>query len=562
MNNESKNKMIFEKNKESKSEKVKTKDTKKLFFSGVIVLTIANIIVKIIGAFLKVPLQSILTDTGMGYYSTAYDIYVWFYMISTAGLPVAVSIMISDSRAKGNFKDAKKIFKVVFTIFFVIGLLGMFLMLAFSGGFAKLYSLSDAKYSIMAIAPTLFFICLSSAFRGYFQGHQEMRPTAISEVIEAVGKLSLGILFALWATKQGYAYHIVAAFTLIGLSVGSALGMLYLLIKKLLFRESAYNDSLGVVPNNDFITPTGKIIKTLLSIGIPITISSSVMSFTNVLDGMILSSRLQSLGYLEEQVSNMFGNYKTLAVTYFNLPPALIYPITASIVPLLSSAISGKKEKLVNDTMNSSLRICSIISLPCAFGMSVLSFPLLSLLFPTASSAKAAPLLSVLAPAIFFLAMLSVTNSFLQSHKFQIYPIISMFAGACVKLASSYLLIGTRGIEMYGAPIGTFLCYLTTMLLNFFFVAKKIGYIPNIRKIFLKPFISALLCAAAAYLSYKLFDMFLPVSSSIITIISVGIAAVVYIFSIFAFKALTKEDILLLPKGAKIANILEKKKLI
>lgn len=544
---------------------VGAKDTKKLFFSGVIVLTLANILVKVIGAFLKVPLQSILDDEGMGYYSAAYDIYVWFYMISTAGLPVAVSIMISDSRAKGNFRDAKKIFKVVFSIFFFIGLVGMAIMFLLSGSFASLYKLSDSRYSIMAIAPTLFFICLSSAYRGYFQGHQEMRPTAVSEVIEAVGKLALGITFALWAKSKGFEPYVIAAFTLIGLSIGSALGMTYLFIRKRLFNESAYNASLNVVADDGYVTPTKKIIKTLFLIGIPITISSSVMSFTNVIDGMILSSRLQSLGYTTEEVSTMFGNYKTLAVTYFNLPPSLIYPITASIVPLLSAYVAGKKDTLAKNTMNSSLRICSIISLPCALGMSVLSTPLLSLLFPKGSSETAGPLLSVLAPSIFFLSMLSVTNSFLQSHKFQVYPIISMLSGACVKLISSYFLIGTRGIEMFGAPIGTFLCYLTTMLLNFFFVAKKIGYVPNIGKIFLKPFVSAVLSAASAWGSYKLFTSVIPNAdgfAKIITLMAVAVAVVVYLVAIFALKAITKEDITLLPKGEKIAKVLEKRNLI
>lgn len=541
---------------------IKAKDSKKLFFSGVIVLTAANILVKVIGAFLKVPLQRLLTDNGMGYYNVAYDIYVWFYMISTAGLPVAVSIMISGSRAKGRFRDAKKIFKVVMTIFFILGVVGMAVMMLFSHWFAGMYKQPDSFYCILAIAPTLFFICLSSGFRGFFQGHQNMVPTAVSEVIEAVGKLSLGILFALYAKGQDYPIYVVAAYTLFGLTIGSACGMLYLLITKLFFKESAYNAALNVVEDKEYVTPTSEIIKNLLAIGIPITISASVMSFTNVIDGMILSSRLQSLGYTAASVSTMFGNYKTLAVTMFNLPPALIYPITASIVPLLSAAVSGGKKKLVDSTMNSSLRICSIISLPCALGLSALSYPLLSILFPEASSQMAAPLLSVLAPSIFFLAMLSVTNSFLQSHKYQIFPIISMAAGAAVKLISSYVLIGTRGIEMYGAPIGTFLCYLTTMLLNFFFVAKKIGYVPKIGKIFVKPFVAALACAGAAFGSDYLFVRVLPVNTKIITLISVAAAVVVYIAAIFVLKAITKEDILLLPKGEKILGILEKHKLI
>lgn len=537
---------------------IKAKDSKKLFFSGVVVLTLANIIVKVIGAFLKVPLQSILSDNGMGYYTLAYDIYVWFYMVSTAGLPVAVSIMISGSRAKGRFNDAKKIFKVVTAIFLTIGTVGTGLMIGLSRTFASMYEQPLSVYCILAISPTLLFVCISSAFRGFFQGHQNMVPTAISEVIEAIGKLTLGILFALYAVNQGYEPYIVAAYTLVGLTIGTACGMLYLFVTKLFFKESAYNAALDVVEDTTYVTPTKKIIKTLLVIGIPITISASVMSFTNVIDGMILSTRLQSLGYTAEVVSTKFGNYKTLAVTMFNLPPALIYPITASIVPLLSAAVSGAKKKLIRDTMNSSLRICSIISLPCALGLSALSYPLLCLLFPESSAQMAAPLLSVLAPSIFFLSTLSVTNSFLQSHKYQIYPIISIAAGAGVKLLTSYLLIGTRGIEMYGAPIGTFLCYLTTMLLNFYFVAKKIGYMPNILKIFVKPFASAVLSSVAAFVCNRAFTAFLPVSQKVITILAVGVAVVVYLASIFILKAITKEDILLLPKGNKIYNVFKK----
>lgn len=543
---------------------VKAKDTKKLFFSGVLVLTIANLVVKVIGAFLKVPLQRILDDGGMGYYSVAYDIYVWFYTISTTGLPVAVSIMISSSRAKGNFEDAKKIFKVVFRIFFAIGLLGMVVMMALSHAFAGVYKLSEAWYGIMAIAPTLFFICLSSAYRGFFQGHQNMVPTAISEVIEAVGKLTLGIIFALYAKNQGYPLYIVAAYTLVGLTIGAALGMVYLFITKLLFKEEEYNAAINVEAVTGQVSPTREIIKNLLIIGIPITVSSSVMSFTNVIDGMILSSRLQSIGHSAEAVSTMFGNYKTLAVTMFNLPPSLIYPITASIVPLLSSAVSGGKKKLIEDTMNSSLRICSIIALPCAFGLSALSYPILSIIFPASSSEMAAPLLSLLAPSIFFLAMLSVTNSFLQSHKFQYYPIISMVAGAVVKLITSYILIGIPGVEMMGAPIGTFLCYMTTMLLNFYFVAKKIGYIPSIGKIFVKPFAAALVCAVAAYgANYAISAAgVFGNADRVVTILSVIVAAVVYLLALILLKALRKEDILLLPKGEKICRVMVKYKII
>ncbi len=592
---------------------LKAKNNKNLFFSGVIILTISNLLVKILGAFLKVPLASenLLGNEGIGYYQAAYEIYVWFYTISTVGLPIAVSIMISGARAKGRFKDSKRMFKVIFAVFMSIGIIGTALMAAFSKFFADRYQ-QPIEWCILVISPTLLLVCISSAFRGYFQGHQSMTPTAISEVIEAIGKFALGILFATYAIRQGYQLHIVAAYALVGLTVGTALGMIYLFITKLFFKEERYNASIDVDEDEEYRTPTKTVIKTLFMIGIPITISSSVMSLTNVIDGMILSTRLQSLGYTKELSAALFGNYKALAVTMFNLPPALIYPISASIVPLLSRAVSAKDTKLVKDTMNSSLKLTAIISLPCALGMSALAKPLLGILFKDQFAVDAAaPLLSVLAPSIFFLSMLSVTNSFLQAHGHQQLPIVSMISGAVIKLLSTFILIGVIGsiygapvrntpandlvsaarqlsfttgkslgfygsytsgdviklidcipkyrTVMFAAPIGTFLCYLVTMLFNFFFVAKKIGFVPKIRKLFIKPFIAALACALTAFAVYY----YLPVSSSMIrTVLAVGAAAIVYLVLIFVTKALEKDDIMLLPKGEKIYKALKKLKFV
>ncbi len=592
---------------------LKTKNEKNLFFSGVIILTISNLIVKILGAFLKVPLadEALLGNEGIGYYQAAYEIYVWFYTVSTVGLPIAVSIMISGARAKGHFKDAKRMFKVIFGVFLAIGVVGTALMASFSSFFAARYE-QPIEWCILVISPTLLLVCLASAFRGYFQGHQNMTPTAISEIIEAVGKFALGILFAKYAINRGYRLHIVAAYALVGLTVGTALGMLYLFISKLFFREEQYNASIDVEPDDKYFTPTKQIVKTLFMIGIPITISSSVMSLTNVIDGMILSTRLQALGYTKELAAALFGNYKVLAVTMFNLPPALIYPISASIVPLLSKAVAAKNTGLIRETMNSSLKIVAIISLPCALGMAVLSKPLIGLLFKNSFAVNAAaPLLSVLAPSIFFLSMLSVTNSFLQAHGHQQLPIVSMVAGAVVKLLTTFILIGVIGSAigapvkaepansllggadklsysigsslgllgghakedvlkladctskyrtvMFAAPIGTFLCYFVTMMFNFFFVAKKIKYIPKVSKLFFKPFISAVLCSLAAFAVFH----FVPFGSSTIRVVlAIGAAALVYLAAIFLTRALDKEDIMLLPKGEKIYNVLHKHKFV
>lgn len=532
-----------------------SKKPKNLFLSGVLVLTFSNILVKIIGLTLKIPLHHILGDEGMGYYNVAYDIYVWLYMISTAGLPVAISIMTAESRTKGNIREVKRIFKITLTLFLIIGLVGMLIMLLGSQAFASAYKLDSSYLCIIAIAPTLFFICVSSAINGFFQGYQNLFPTAVSQIIEALGKLIIGICLALYAVKSGFSLPTVAAYTILGLTIGVAASMLFLTISKLTFKESVFNERLNT-PGDPTLEPrpVKVLLKALITIAIPVTLSSSVMSLTNVVDGIIISRQLQSLGYTEEVASALFGNYKTLAVSLFNMPPALIYPISYAIIPLLSSVLAtGDKEK-THKIMSSAMRVVALISLPCSLGLSVLAEPILKLLFDDKSAERAAPLLSILSLAILFLAMLNLTNAILQTHKHERKPIISVIVGSAVKLAASYFLIGHPAIQMFGAPISTALCYLSAMLLNLYFLSRYVGFTPSVVGIFVRPLLSAGLCALAAIGSYKLISSF--ISSSITVIAAIGVAMVVYILAIFLFKAVTKDDILLLPKGQKICSVL------
>ena len=414
------------------------------FFSGVVAMTIGNLFVNLVGVILKIPLHDILGDAGMTYYNNAYDIYAWLFTVATTGLPTAISMMISEDRAKGNIKETKKIFRVTMGLFVIIGLVGMSVMLFGAPLFEKAYKIENSAYCIIAVAPTLFFICIASALRGYFQGYQNMFPTAISEVIEAVGKLALGLLFAGYALNRGYPLYVVAAYAALGLTIGVAAGMVYLIITKFLFRPEKYDIECASLADETLsVRSTKRILYTLLMIAIPITVSSSVQSFSAVIDGMILSNRHQDVGFSEAVTTQMIGNYKTLAAPLCNLPPALIAPVTASIIPLISASIASGNHVRTKKVMNGALMITAILELPCTLGLSVLAEPIIKLLFgDNASSETAAPLLSILSLAVFFVSMISMTSAFLQSHKFERKPIISMLIGAIVKMASLYILVG------------------------------------------------------------------------------------------------------------------------
>ena len=533
----------------------KVRTSTRMFFSGVLVLTICNLLEKAIGLLFKIPIVNIIGDEGMGYFNSAYTIYTWLYMISTSGLPVAVLILVSRSRAQGRFKESRAIFRAALSMFLALGTVGTALMIFGAHFFAEDLMKSGPTYlSIIAVAPTLFFICISSAMRGYFQGHQQMLPTGISHVIEAVCKLVIGILFATWAIGQGYEIHIVAAYTILGVTIGVFIGMVFLTVTKILFREEKYNVEFLELANDE-VAPRKKIYKDLITIAIPITVSASVTSLSSLIDAVMVQSRLQTaFGISQEEATAIYGNYTSLAVPFFNLPPVVVYPIANAIVPLLSAAIVAADEKRLSFLRGSAIRIVSMIGVPCAFGMAVMSEPILKLLFRESAAEQAAPLLSILAPATLFLCLLAISNSILQAHHRERVPIISMLSGAAVKLITNYILMGQVGI--YGTPISTVLCYVTAVAVNFYFIRRYVGKLPGVSAIFFKPVLASLVAMAGCVAVYRLGDLFLP--AKLATLAGIFAAVVLYFAFIFLFKAITREEILLLPKGQKIYSLLHR----
>ena len=537
---------------------MKAKNTSKLFFSGVLVLTVTNLIVKAIGLMFKIPMNHIVGDEGMGYYNSAYTFYTYLYMVSTAGLPTAISIMISNSRAKGQIKQTKRIYRLSVALFFVIGVISMLIMFFGSGIMSKAIGAENTKYSIMAIAPTLLFICMSSALRGYFQGYQQMVPTAVSQFLEAACKLGVGIVFAKYAIDQGYEIYIVAAYATVGLTSGAFLGMLFMMFSKLLFKEQQYDAEYIAQGEDSTVLSRGTLLKNLVLIALPITVSASVMSLTNLIDAAIVQRLLQSTGLSQVAATELYGNYTSLAVPMFNLPPVLIYPISYSIVPLLSAARQRGDTQRCKIVSESSMRIAMIVGIPCGLGLSALSEPILSLFYKQSSVQLAHPLLSLLGPSTAFICILSVTNAILQSAGYERKPLVSMLCGAAVKIATNFVLI--RYIGMKGTPISTFLCYLTVTILNLYFIHKHVGIMPKLSGLFGKPLAAGAVCAVSAYFVNLFMSGY--ISSKISVIIAIAVAAVVYLAMLLLLRGITGEDVKLLPKGQKIYGVMHRLKLI
>ena len=540
---------------------------KQTFLQASLILMFANLTVRVIGAIFRIPIYKLLGELGYANYQHAYSLYQIFFTISTAGLPVAISTMISVADLNKNYEEERKIFKLALISFVIVGAVGSGAMMFGAGAYSEFVGNPNAAYSILILAPTLFFVCITSAFRGYFQGRQNMIPTAISEIIEASGKLLIGIGAAMYSlSKYPGRLDIAAAFAISGLTVGSAVGVLYLYIKKLLtapFRKRGWHE----VPGDSYvgypIKKSREILGDIIKLSLPIMMSSSIASLAGMIDSFMMTRRLIDIGWAAETAVGTYGQYYGLAVPFFSLPNTLVVPFAVSIIPVIAAAFSENNVHSIKSTAESALRVSSMVAAPCAFGLMFLAKPILSLIYPERMDqvSATAPLLSILGIAVIFVSMMTVTNAMLQAQKQAMKTIISMACGMIVKTVTSYILIGIPEINRYGTPIGTCLCYLTIMALNFYFLAKYTKALPKIRRTFVKPFVSGAIMAAFSVLCYIMTDKILN-SPRIAALFALVVAVASYFISIIALKTLTKEDVLLLPKGAKLYEFMKKKNLI
>ncbi|MBQ8861696.1 MAG: polysaccharide biosynthesis protein [Clostridia bacterium] len=525
--------------------------------TGVLLLTLAGVAEKILGVILKIPLAGYLGSEGMGYFNSAYNIFTTFYTVAVTGLPVATSIMVSKSRARGRKLEVNRIFRVSISLFLTVGIIGSAIMYFGAGFIANLIDdNNNSQYCIQAIAPILLLICVSSSIRGFFQGHQNMMPSAVSEFLDAFGKCALGICFGGYAVTHGYSVEVSAAAAIAGIVIGHLFGMGFLIITKCVSKPDY--SCLGTEVDEINSESSRSICKKMLLIALPVTLGSLALGLTSTIDTFTIMRVLKS-----DNAMGLYGDYTTLAVTLYRLPHALIVPISTSLTPMLSAAISSGNADRTKSTLFSAFKMTAILSIPCSIGMGVLARPIISMLFggsyPKEIIQNTAPLLSVLSFGTFLMAMLTITSAVLQSYGKQHLPVISMTCGTVAKLILNIVLISNFGI--IGAPIATAASYFVMVAINFVFVITYSDIDAKIFKAFLPPLIAMLCCVPVTVGSFMLYAELLP-REAVATLLSVLTTALVYAFALFATRAFSREDIMMLPKGKKIYAMLVKMKLM
>ena len=523
---------------------------KQNFLQGTALLAMATAIVKIIGAIYKIPLNAIIGKQGFSYYSTAYEIYNVLLMISTAGLPVAMSRMISQANSLGHSNRIRRIYKTSRAIFLTLGIAGSLLMPLFCRQLAAFQNQPDAWAAIGALGPCCLLICIMSTFRGFFQGHSNMLPTSVSQVLEAVVKLVVGMLAALLLLKSTGSVSLAAGGAILGVTISCMASSVYLFGK---FRK-AYG---ALEPSSEAAESYSDTAKRLMAIAVPITIGSAGLQILTMLETKIYMGQLLGLGFTQLEADSMKGIYN-MSQTIYNMPCAFITPITISIIPAITSHLTLLDHKAAKATEESAARVTGLICMPCAFGLATLAGPVTALLggYTGADLTLSTSLMTIMGYNIMFNAVVLLTNAMMQAHGHAVVPVVNMFIAGIMRLVVVYMLTGNPNIGIVGTPIGAMLCFLCIAVLNVFSMRRVMKDPPAIVKNLVKPFAAAAIMGIFVRGALYLLQMLGITSRLILCGLPVAVGVVVYVIAAVLFKAITREDCLLLPKGAKIAKLL------
>lgn len=527
---------------------MQTSTKKQTFLHGAALLAGAAALVKALGALYKIPLNAILGAQGFGYFNTAYQIYSVLLLVSTAGLPVAMSRMISHASALGRFSQVRQVYRVARGVFLTLGALCAGLMVLFCRELAAFVHQSDTWAAIACLGPCAFFVCLISVYRGFFQGQGNMRPTAISEVIEAVCKLLCGVSAATLIYDATRSLAFAAAGAILGVVLGCVVSAAYLGIVRR--RENA-----ALTRTHDTPEAPGKVLKQLLAIAVPITVGSAGVQSMYFLEINLFMRQLLRF-HTQQQADTLKGIYD-MALTVYNMPGALVTPITVSIIPAVAAHLACGNNRGARASEESAARIMALIAMPCAVGLAVLGEPIMAMLggYGEAEAAVAGRCLSVLGAALFFHATTQLTNAILQSHGYASVPVVHILLAGLTELAAVYILAGNERIGIVGVGLGAIVCNVCVSALNLIAIYRRVETAPALVRNFLRPAPASALMGAAAYMTWRLVrgaaeGRVLPCA------VPIAVGVLVYLPAVVLTRCVKREDCLLLPKGEKLAKLL------
>jgi stage V sporulation protein B len=529
---------------------------KQSFIKGAAILAIAGIISKALGAVYRIPLGRIIGSEGMAYYQTAYDLYILMLTISAYSIPIAISKLVSEKIELGRRDEAHKTFKVALSLIGFLGLAFSALLFFNARGFVNAVKNPGAYVAVMCVAPAVFTVSLSGAFRGYFQGMQNMTPSGISQVTEQLARVIFGFILAIMFLPVGF--EAAAGGAVFGTTLGGLVSFLTLIY---IYRKRRSEIKLGILSAGQRKMESAlSIAKRIVIFSVPITIGGSIMPVMTVIDTFIVMDRLQWAGFSQETATSLLGQLKGMAGAFINVPQVFTIALAASLVPAISESMARSDFAGAARKSELAIRVSLMIGLPAAFGLFILADPIMQLMYP-AEPATLGMVLRYLSTAVIFLTLVQTMTGILQGMGKERIPVINLVIGALVKLVVSYTLTSIPAINIRGAAIGTVAGYAVSAALSLSAIIKYQKSNMRIIQIVMKPAIATGAMVAAAYFSYRLLFEVIG-KNSVATLISVAFAALIYGVVLILIKGIAAEELEMAPGGKKLSRVLKKKGLL
>lgn len=536
------------------------------FVRGAAILGVSGIICKILGAVYRIPLTNLIGTEAMGIYSKAYMIYALLLVLTASGMPAAVSKLVAEYSAAGDMRGARRILSVTRGLLVAAGSVCALIMLLLSDITARSLGITGGAMVIVCVAPSLLLMFIS-AYRGYFQGLQDMKPTAVSQIIGQLSKLVFGLSFAALFMPKGPVY--AASGALLGVSASELLSLVYIAL--------AYRRSKRSIPYKG-VSLAGKsnkdIIRSLLLIAVPLTLGGAVMPLINTLDAYLVTWCMKLSGYSEQQINNMYGVLNGMVVSLANMPTALTLALSASLVPAISRARAKNNTVEISRTASLGLKLALLAGLPACAGLIMLARPVLELLYSTSQADQTAlqsltqtlfipyrmvfmkmelaqSLMIIMCPAMLMLTSVQAMTGALQGAGIIYTPIRNLLIGAACKLAVSSALICIPSVNIMGAPIGTLVCYTVTACLDYIQLRRKLNAGINV-EFLLKPLTAtAVMTISLYFIKYLLGGKIL---NPLATVAAVIAGVLIYLLTLMPVKPFSVKEWALIRASKRIAE--------
>ncbi|MCB2356205.1 polysaccharide biosynthesis protein [Clostridium estertheticum] len=496
---------------------------------GTIILGMAGIFARFLGLFFRIPIQALIKDEGMGYYQMSYPLYMFFVAVAS-GVPIAMSKLIAEMNAKNDREGAGQVLRQTLIFMIILGSVFTTFMIMFARPIISLLKWdSKSYYAFLAIAAAPIFVSIMCTFRGFFQGLQNVRPTAISQIIEQVGRVVAGVFFAYLLFPKGIEY--AAGGAALGTLVGAIMGSIYLV--------STYFKVIREIPVRKKIKHK-HILGDLGKAAIPISLGAAVGTIMSLIDSVLVPQQLLKAGFSHLQSAVMYGQLTGKAFTLMNVPLALSVALCASLVPIIAEAFYlGRRRELIK-RVDMAVKLSNVISLPSALGMFFMAYPIMHLVFMR--DAAGYEILKYISICIPFVILTQTSTAILQSIGNYMKPVYNLALGCIVKVIVTYILVSFSFVNIYGAVIGTILGYITSCLLNMHVLKKSLNIKFNKIDAFVKPAIAAIIMIVAVVFSDVIVYNY-TMSGGLSCIISILIGVIVYLIFIFLLRVFEYQEI-------------------